>query len=365
MHLEGTILVGTDFEPVEGRIVVADGEIVRIEECAVDGDDVILPAFVNAHTHIGDSIAKEAGEGLSLDELVAPPDGLKHRLLRSASHEEKVAAMARTLRYMESTGTGTFIEFREGGVPGVAALRDALAGDGVDFDERAIDVVVLGRDDPDVLDVADGYGASGARDADFDAVRTEVRDAGKLFGIHAGERDADDINAAMDLDPKFLVHMVHAEAIHLNRVEDRGTPVVVCPRSNLVTKVGVPPIRELNQRTTVALGTDNVMTDSPSMFREMEFAAKLSDLPARDVLRMATVHGAEIAGVNRGVITEGADADLLVLDGDSDNLTGAHDLVRAIVRRAGAADVSRVVIGGDTVAGGDTAVEDKTGAGRR
>jgi len=350
MHLEGTVLVGDDFEPVEGRVVVADGEIVRIEEESVESDDVICPAFVNAHTHIGDSIAKEAGEGLSLDELVAPPDGLKHRLLREASREAKVDAMARSLRYMESTGTGTFLEFREGGVEGVAALRDAVAGEGVDFGERAIEPVVFGRDDPDVLSVADGYGASGARDADFDAVRSETREAGKLFGIHAGERDADDINPAMDLDPDFLVHMVHAEAIHLERLEDRGTPVVVCPRSNLVTNVGVPPIRDLAERTTVALGTDNVMLDSPSMFREMEFAAKFSDLPARQILRMATVNGAEIAGLNRGVVAEGADADLLVLDGGSDNLAGAHDLVRAIVRRAGAADVSRVVIGGEALA---------------
>ena len=349
MHLEGTVLVGRDFEPVEGRVVVADGEIVRIEEASVESDAVILPAFVNAHTHIGDSIAKEAGEGLSLDELVAPPDGLKHRLLRAADREEKVAAMARTLRYMEATGTGTFLEFREGGVEGVNALRDALAGDGVPFGERAIESVVFGRDDPDVLSVADGYGASGARDADFDAVRAETRDADKLFGIHAGERDAADVNAAMDLDPDFLVHMVHAEGIHLERLDDRGTPVVVCPRSNLVTNVGVPPIRELAERTTVALGTDNVMTDSPSMFREMEFAAKLSDLPAREILRMATVNGAEIAGLDRGVIEPGADADLLVLDGDSDNLAGARDLVRAVVRRAGQADVSRVVLGGEPV----------------
>jgi cytosine/adenosine deaminase-related metal-dependent hydrolase len=354
MQVEGTVLVGEAFDPVEGRVVVADGEIVRVEEAAVDSDDVILPAFVNAHTHIGDSIAKEAGEGLSLDELVAPPDGLKHRLLRAASRDEKVAAMARTLRYMESTGTGTFLEFREGGTDGVRALRDAVAGEGVDAGERAVDPVVFGRDDPDVLGVADGYGASGARDADFDAVRAATREAGKLFGIHAGERDADDINPAMDLDPDFLVHMVHAEPIHLERLADRGTPVVVCPRSNLVTNVGVPPIRELAARTTVALGTDNVMLDSPSMFREMEFAAKLADLPAREVLRMATVNGAEIAGLNRGAIEPGKDADLLVLDGDSDNLAGARDPVRAVVRRAGAADVSRVVLGGrDAPASGD------------
>ncbi|GAB6880613.1 amidohydrolase family protein [Halorubrum gandharaense] len=354
MHLEGTVLLGPEFDPVEGRVVVADDEIVAIEECETDSDDIILPAFVNAHTHIGDSIAKEAGTGLSLDELVAPPDGLKHRLLRSASHEEKVAAMARTLRYMESTGTSAFLEFREGGVAGVEALRDALSGtgiggtegtdDGESFGERDIDAVVFGREELDVLDVADGYGASGARDADFDRERNATREAGKLFGIHAGERDALDVDAALDLNPDYLVHMVHTEPHQLERVEDRETPIVVCPRSNLVTNVGVPPIRELAERTTVALGTDNAMLNSPSMFREMEFAAKLADVSAETVLRMATVNGAEIAGLDRGVVEEGKEAKLLVLDGDSDNLAGARDPVRAVVRRASHADVKRVVL---------------------
>ncbi|MFW6190158.1 MAG: SHOCT-like domain-containing protein, partial [Candidatus Bipolaricaulota bacterium] len=100
-------------------LVVEDGEIAAVEEAATDSTDIVLPAFVNAHTHIGDSIAKEAGGGLSLDDLVAPPDGLKHRLLRQASREEKVTAMARSLRFMEDTGTAAFLEFREGGVAGV------------------------------------------------------------------------------------------------------------------------------------------------------------------------------------------------------------------------------------------------------
>jgi len=62
------------------------------------------------------------------------------------------------------------------------------------------------------------------------------------------------------------------------------------------------------------------------------------------VLRMATVNGAEIAGLNCGVVEPGRDAKLLVLDGDSDNLAGAQDVVRAVVRRAGTADVERVVL---------------------
>ncbi|KTG08525.1 nucleoside deaminase [Haloprofundus marisrubri] len=337
MELEGTVLVGREFDPVQGRVVVEDGTIQAVEETSTESSSIIVPAFVNAHTHIGDSIAKEAGGGLSLDELVAPPDGLKHRLLRQTSQSEKIAAMRRSLQYMQSGGTAACIEFREGGREGVDAIRAAAAS--VDLHP-----VILGRETADAMEIADGFGASGARDGEFGSVRNATREAGKLFGIHAGERDPDDINPALDLEPDFLVHMVHPEPLHLERVADRDVPIVVCPRSNLVTKVGIPPIRELANRTTVALGTDNVMLNSPSMFREMEFTAKLADVSAAEVLRMATVNGADIAGLNCGLVEEGRDAKLLVLDGDSDNLTGVRDPVRAVVRRAGVSDVERVVL---------------------
>jgi cytosine/adenosine deaminase-related metal-dependent hydrolase len=336
MELSGTILAGDDHEPIEGRVVVENGEITAIETVETASSDIICPAFVNAHTHVGDSIAKEAGRGLSLDELVAPPDGLKHRLLEDASRAELVDSMRQSLRFAVASGTTAFIDFREGGVEGVEALSAAV-------ETLDIEPVVMGRGETDVLEVADGYGASGARDADFSAERTAARRAGKPFGIHAGERDPHDINPAIDLDPAFLIHLVHAEEIHLDRIEDREIPIVACPRSNLVTGVGVPPVAELLERTTVALGTDNVMLNSPSMFREMEFVSKLCDVSAPEVLRMATAAGSEIAGLNCGVIEPGREARLLVLDGDSDNLEGVQDPVRAVVRRASVDDVKTVV----------------------
>ena len=336
MELSGTVLWGDDFEPVQGTLVVEDGEVLRLDEERVDGDDIVLPAFVNAHTHTGDSIAKEAGRGLSLEELVAPPDGLKHRLLREADREDLVAAMRRSLSFMAETGTTSHLEFREGATNGVRAIREA--GEGVD-----VDSVVFGRGDPEVIEVADGYGASGAGDGEFGRQRTAAREAGKPFAIHAGEVDESDINPALDLDPDLLVHMVHAESLHLDRVEDSEIPVAVCPRSNLVTDVGLPPVEDLLERTTVALGTDNVFLNSPSMFREMEFAAKLFDVDAVDVLRMATRAGAELLDADYGTIEAGREARLVVLDGDSNNLAGYRDAVRAVVRRAGAADVKRVV----------------------
>jgi cytosine/adenosine deaminase-related metal-dependent hydrolase len=245
--------------------------------------------------------------------------------------------MRRSLQFMLDSGTAACIEFREGGVAGVEAFDRAADG-------LSIDPVVLGRETVEAMDASDGFGASGAKDGDFDYERNATARAGKLFGIHAGEVDAADINPALDLDPDFLVHMVHAGDLHLDRVADSETPVVVCPRSNLVTDVGFPPVADLVERTTVALGTDNVFLNSPSMFREMEFTAKLADVSARQVLRMATGNGAEIAGLNCGVVEPGRDAKLLVLDGDSDNLAGAEDPVRATVRRAGVSDVSEVYL---------------------
>ncbi len=336
-EVEGTVLAGEVFEPVTGRVVVEDGRIAAVESAPTDATDVVCPAFVNAHTHLGDSVAKEAAVGLSLDEAVAPPDSLKHRELAAADREELVTAMRRTLRFAERTGTAACLDFRESGVEGARALREAA---------RPVDVepFVFGSGPPAVLDVADGYGASGANDDDFTEERAAARERDVPFAIHAGEPDATDIHPALDYDPDLLVHMVHAGEEHLRRVTEASVPVAVCPRANTVLDVGTPPLRALLDHTTVALGTDNVMLNPPSMFREMAYTAKRFDVTAREVLRMATAAGAEVAGLDCGVIEPGRRAALVVLDGDSDNLAGYRDPVRAVVRRATAADVKRVLL---------------------
>jgi cytosine/adenosine deaminase-related metal-dependent hydrolase len=338
-QFEGTILAGESFEPVRGRVVVEEGRIAAVEETDTDATDIVLPAFVNAHTHVGDSVAKEAAVGLSLEEAVVPPDSLKHRRLAAADRGELVAAMRRTLRLMGRTGTAVHLDFRESGVEGARALRAAA-----DHEDVGTEPFVFGSGDADVLSVADGFGASGATDADFTAQRAAAREADAPFAIHAGEPDASDIHAALDLEPDLLVHMVHAGSDHLERVADQGVPVVACPRANRVLRVGRPPLGELLAHTSVALGTDNVMLNPPSMFREMAYTATEFDVTAREVLRMATTAGAEAVGLDCGVLEPGRRAALVVLDGDSDNLAGTADPLEAVVRRATALDVERVVL---------------------
>jgi guanine deaminase len=336
-QIEGTILAGESFEPTAGRVVVDDGRIAAVERAETDSRDIVVPAFVNAHTHVGDSVAKEAAVGLSLEEAVAPPDSVKHRRLADADRGALVAEMGRTLRFMERTGTAAFLDFRESGEDGTRALGEAASG-------TAIDPFIFGSGDASVLAVADGYGASGANDDDFTDERAAAREAGVPFAIHAGEPDATDIHPALDLEPDLLVHMVHAESEHLERAADQSVPIAVCPRANQVLGVGRPPIRGLLEHTTVALGTDNVMLNPPSMFREMAYTAKHFDVTARETLRMATAAGAEAVGLDCGVVEPGRAVALLVLDGESDNLSATVDPVRAVVRRATPLDVKRVVL---------------------
>jgi cytosine/adenosine deaminase-related metal-dependent hydrolase len=61
---------------------------------------------------------------------------------------------------------------------------------------------------------------------------------------------------------------------------------------------------------------------------------------------MATRAGRVVADQPGGIIAPGEPADLFVLDGDSPNLVGYQDPVRAVVRRAGVGDVQQVHLQG-------------------
>ncbi|MEW6069409.1 MAG: nucleoside deaminase, partial [Candidatus Thermoplasmatota archaeon] len=62
------ILYGENFELIEGSIEIKNGKINRIKEGRAKGDlnakgSIIMPSFVNAHTHLLDAIGKELWYG--------------------------------------------------------------------------------------------------------------------------------------------------------------------------------------------------------------------------------------------------------------------------------------------------------------
>lgn len=233
-----------------------------------------------------------------IGKLVAPPDGLKHQLLRAATPKQCVEAMRASLHTMASTGTCGYADFREGGYAGVRYLQEAMT-------DCSLDSVILGREGGERI--SDGLGISSTRHHGEELTRIieETRAAGKIVAVHAGEKDAKDVDSALAFDPDVLVHCTHATSMQIRDIADAGIPVVICPRSNW--KLGVtssgqnPPVQEMiDAGVELWLGTDNVMFVQPDMPAEMSFCHYVYHIDAPTILKMA-VSGAHLLGINYGI----------------------------------------------------------------
>jgi len=354
--LSGKFVYGRAFEDREGYIVIKDGTIKEIgAETGVEGTikGFIIPSLINAHTHIGDSVAKEP-DFMPLEVLVGP-GGFKERILAETPYEVLLNAMKDTISDIFGCGTQLFGDFREGGLMGVNALKSAFEASGM---KSRMKMKIFGRPGPDadidadaILGAADGIGMSSTADCSWDLLKDladAARSRGKVFALHAGERNTADIEDAIELEPDFIVHLTKASRKHFQRMYDKDIGAVVCLRSNMVTGMGVPPIREmLDSGLIVAVGTDNVMLNSPDIFLEMEFISKLLRLDEREILKMCTWNSARILKEDKiGLIEEGMRANLVVIRADTPNMRDVRNWLRGVVRRATRADIGAILYEG-------------------
>jgi cytosine/adenosine deaminase-related metal-dependent hydrolase len=345
-----TIIAGDELEPTLGYLKVTGGRIKEIGSGSPHGKNavdakrgIVFPSFTNAHVHLMDSIAPDIGAYEHIGKRVGK-GGIKFQVLGEKKREIPAGVKA-SIKEMASGGTGAFCDFREGGLAGAkirAQVKDGPKG------------IILGRpgggDISAVIDVCDGVGISSARDytsKELKAMRALARKKKKLFGIHAAEAK-DDVGEALKLKPDFLVHMTNAKAASLEAVFKKKVPVVICPRANAMLGVGLPKIKQMLENTTVALGTDNVMVNSISMFREVEFTLKAAraqsrdhELDAKDVLRAATINGRKILGLENNAIKEGNFADFVV----AKRKKYLYDAVLAVTHRLTSRDIRGTVRG--------------------
>ena len=321
---DGIVLTGQDLTPVRENIVIDDGKIIEMAKDVCEGkiidatDSIVCPTFLNGHTHIGDSIIKDEGYGLSLGEMVKPPNGVKHKALANAEDGEIIDAMKKSMWDMFESGTTHFIDYREGGIKGVELLRKASK-------KLPVTPVILGRDDsfygqtPDLrkvkiairklLKLADGIALSGfgeISDEVASLITSECRKAGKISSIHVAEsmhlqddslRDFNktEIQRGVDADFDQLVHCTNPRNNDLELIKNSN--VVVCPRANATLKVGVALLNEMfSKGIKPLLGSDNLMLNSPNLFRELEFSLKIMSvyyknyLNPKDLLKTATTN---------------------------------------------------------------------------
>jgi cytosine/adenosine deaminase-related metal-dependent hydrolase len=381
-----SLLLGKELDYVEkGYVAIKDGRIGSAGAGNYKGSGkkldakgfLVIPGFINAHTHIGDSIGKDVAAGLGLDARVHPVYGAKKTILQKTQPEHLKAFMRNSAISMMKKGVVVFADFREDGPEGVRLLKEAISG-------LPVKCVVLGRANyygnpkdlaglpseateqvQRVLEVADGLGISGANENTDMALSQYKQMAGKkLVAIHAAESKETvefsrlntgkgEVDRVMEsLKPDFVVHMTNATEDEISLVAKSGTGIVICPRANGVLGAGIPRTAlMLRQGCLMAIGTDNVMLNSPDITRELDYIWKASRatgemVEPRKLLKMATVNAAQILRLNSGCIEVGRSADLIFIDKKHADLYPMHDPYAAIVHRLSQSSIRAVMIDG-------------------
>lgn len=391
------MLYGRDLELIEsGYAVIENGIFTRIGRDAVSDTDnydaeglLMIPGMINAHTHVADSIAKDLAANLGFNERINPVYGIKRSILGNSRPGHLSAYMKAAALSMVRKGITTFADFREGAMDGIALLKSAMADiemrclglgrveyyfnaeSAQENDDLPEDVKVVAKS---VMQTCDGFGISGANeysDRALEFFAKTARSHNKLLGIHAAEAQesyaysmknfgSSEVERIVEhMVPDFVVHMTNASDDDIKLVASRNIGIVACPRANGMLGVGLPRVTNmLKQKCTLALGTDNVMLNSPDLFREMDYvwkacrAVEHESVDARELLKMVTVNAAKILHLDKlGYIAENMLADAVFIDKHSLDLEPMHDPYASIVHRASESSIKAVMIGGRFVHG--------------
>ncbi|MGI0074191.1 MAG: amidohydrolase family protein [Nitrosotalea sp.] len=344
---------------------------------------LMMPGLVNSHTHIGDSIGKDVGIDSDVESKIHPVTGFKQRILKKSELSHLTSFIQNSCVSMLRKGITTFVDFREGGLEGVNILKNAIS-------QIPIRSVILGRIDyyQDIKSIknnislmkqqksdlvkllrnCDGLGISGPNEFS-DSVLKYFSKQRKIRAIHSAEtRESETISKkitsktetsrALLVKPNFLVHMTHASKKDLLVVSKNKVSIVVCPRANGALAEGIPNVNLMMEAgCNVAIGTDNVMINSPDMFKEMDYIWKVSmglnkkRISPKSILKMATTNTGIMFDNKIGVIQPNSYADCIFIEKHAMDLEPMHNPYAAIVHRGSENIIRAVMFGGKIVHG--------------
>ncbi len=298
---------------------------------------LLIPGFINSHVHIGDSFAKELGFNRGLKDIVAPPFGLKHKLLRQTPNETKIKGIQNAVLEMLSNGITYFIDFREGGVEGIKILKKALSNFSINY-------LTLGRfrDETEVdpvFDLADGVGLSSYKQinsSNRNLVISAKEKFKKIVACHCAEniRNINRINELFnDNIVDVIIHGTKFIRDDVVQLKENNKSLVLCPRCNGYFGIGFPPINELlSLKIPISLGTDNLMVNNTDLLEEIRYFYRISrvlcnynkelQLTSKNLLRMITINAARNFNLEKmfGSISKGKFADFFLINLSDPNL---------------------------------------------
>ncbi|MCA1578958.1 MAG: amidohydrolase family protein [Acidobacteria bacterium] len=161
----------------------------------------------------------------------------------------------------------------------------------------------------------------------------------------------------LDCQP-LLAHCIRVDEKDIETLRETGSKVAHCPKSNAKLGHGRAPLGEfLANGITVGLGSDSVASNNTcDLVEEARFAClfarNLSFSPsASQMVTAATAGGAHCLGFEReiGVLSEGSQADLVVVRLDGAHQVPVYDPLTALLFSSSGRDVVLTIIAGREV----------------
>lgn len=356
-------------------------------DTVIDGSNfIVMPGFVNTHTHLAMVLMRGITDDIELhkwlNEVIFPIEGKLTKddvyfgsLLASIeSIKSGVTTVADFYFHMDAV----FNAVKETGIR--ANLGFGLASK---FDFDTVKLKVATDFIKKYNDAEDGrILASFAPHAPYTctlkfmkAISKRAKEMSVLVHthLHETEKEITDFKAQYGKTPiqklaeegffdaqVNAAHCVYMEPEDYKVLKEYNVGIALNPQSNLKLGSGVPDIPEmLKYRLNLGIGTDGASSNNNLILLEdmrlVSFLAKgLSRnpqlLPADELLRMATVHGAENIGFSDvGLLKEGYRADIILIRKDSETLTPFTNPYSLIAYSMKPGDVDTVIINGKLV----------------
>lgn len=378
-------------DSIDGVSVRKDSPLPEADEIIHAGDAIILPGLINTHGHSPMTIFRGMADDLPLKEWL-----FDHIFPAEAKHiNPDTVYWASLLACLEMIASGTTTSVDGYFLADGIVKADHKAGIRALVAQGVIDFPAPGRPDPKKNpEVALAFLE---RWIDFSELITpglfchspltcsdktlqKMHEISRRFDlplqIHLSETQEEpaEIKKRTGLRPVFYLddlgtlnrNLIAAHAIHLDEEEidllaSRDVKIAHCPESNMKLGSGIASVgRMLEKGITVGLGTDGCASNNNlDLFGEMDTAAKLAKvanldptiLDARTVLKMATIGGARVIGLeNRvGTIEAGKKADIIIVDTNTPHMTPMYNPYSQLVYSATGGDVRDVIINGKIV----------------
>ncbi|MFX0074156.1 MAG: amidohydrolase family protein, partial [Candidatus Hermodarchaeota archaeon] len=323
------------------------------------------------HVHICDSFAKEQCFNKNLIEVVAPPNGIKHKLLEITPRNIKMKGIKEAVIDMLANGITLFVDFRENGLDGINLLKEALG-------DSSISYLILGRynnqeDAEIILQNADGLGLASYNQLSLtdkkNLIGLKKKYSKKMVACHDAELSRkeqlfNDIIRDDIID--IIIHGTHYTKEDLKIISEESISLILCPKCNGYFGSGFPPINSIQELDIpISLGTDNVMANNIDLFEEMRYLYRISRvlastknhciLSSKDLLKMVCINAAKTLRLDGelGSISKGKFADFSLLNLSDSNYYSYQldttNIYNIIVQRTRAENIKKTYIKGEVV----------------